>query len=47
MAYGDEDDDQEENYCDCCWREISTYQLTVGEGLCSDCKSINDEEEAL
>lgn len=41
--YGDPD----QNYCDCCWKEISGYQSTVGEGFCSECAAINEESEAL
>lgn len=41
--YGDPD----QNYCDNCWREISGYQSTVGEGFCSECATINEEAEAL
>lgn len=32
-------------YCDHCCDEISEYQNTVGEGLCSECKACDEMEE--
>lgn len=32
-------------YCDHCCEEISEYQNTIGEGLCSECKACDEMEE--